>query len=104
MLSFADACFNFEPCFDKPAFCAGSFRKFLVIMAALFVAALASRAYADKPVSFNEQIRPLLNVQCSKCHGGVKEAGNLHLLFRDSALKGGKSGRPRQRSSGRRQH
>ncbi len=49
---------------------------------------------AETPVQFNEQIRPLLNAHCVKCHGGVKEAGNLNLLFRDSALKGGKSGLP----------
>ncbi|MFO1513674.1 MAG: PSD1 and planctomycete cytochrome C domain-containing protein [Verrucomicrobiota bacterium] len=51
-------------------------------------------ASAEATVSFNEQIRPLLNAHCVKCHGGVKEAGNLNLLFRDSALKGGKSGLP----------
>src|SRR5262245_50403879 len=61
---------------------------------ALFVLGALTSASAEKPIQFNEQIRPLLNAQCLKCHGGVKEAGNLHLLFRDSALKGGKSGRP----------
>src|SRR6266478_2341486 len=49
---------------------------------------------AEKPVSFNQEIRPLLNAHCVKCHGGVKETGQLNLLFRDAALKGGKSGRP----------
>ena len=52
------------------------------------------RAPAENPVSFNEQIRPLLNEHCIKCHGGVKEAGDLDLLFRDAALHGGKSGLP----------
>jgi uncharacterized protein DUF1553/uncharacterized protein DUF1549/cytochrome c len=51
-------------------------------------------ARAEKPVSFNEQIRPLLDAHCVKCHGGVKETGKLNLLFRDAALKGGKSGLP----------
>jgi hypothetical protein len=45
-------------------------------------------------VSFNRQIRPLLAENCLKCHGGVKEAGELNLQFRDSALKGGKSHHP----------
>ena len=49
---------------------------------------------AASTVSFNEQIRPLLNARCVKCHGGVKEAGGMNLLFRESALKGGKSGLP----------
>src|SRR6266850_5472030 len=51
-------------------------------------------AGAEKPVSFNQEIRPLLNAHCVKCHGGVKETGGLNLLFRDAALKGGKSGLP----------
>src|SRR5882724_4942270 len=49
---------------------------------------------AEKPVSFNQEIRPLLNAHCVKCHGGVKETGQLNLLFREAALKGGKSGLP----------
>src|SRR5690348_7136553 len=53
-----------------------------------------ARAGAESRVSFNEQIRPLLNARCIKCHGGVKEAGGMNFLFRESALKGGKSGLP----------
>src|SRR5436189_4369638 len=49
---------------------------------------------AQSPVSFHGDIRPLLNAHCLKCHGGVKEAANLNLGFRDSAFKGGKSGLP----------
>jgi len=49
---------------------------------------------AESTIRFNEDIRPLLNANCAKCHGGVKEAGGLDLLFRDLALKGGKSGLP----------
>src|SRR5262245_40770296 len=51
-------------------------------------------AAASEPVSFNRQIRPLLAEQCLKCHGGVKEAGELNLQFREAALKGGKSHEP----------
>src|SRR5262245_53043835 len=58
--------------------------------------ALPSPASGSPPerISFNEQIRPLLNSRCVKCHGGVKQAGGMNLLFRDAALKGGKSGLP----------
>ena len=62
----------------------------LLCLAGCFV----PRAQAENSVSFNEQIRPLLNEHCIKCHGGVKEAGDLDLLFRDAALHGGKSGLP----------
>src|SRR5215207_2957318 len=51
-------------------------------------------ARAERPISFNQQIRPILSETCLKCHGGVKEAGGLNLQFRDEALKGGKSGLP----------
>src|SRR6185503_7697884 len=64
----------------------------LTLSAVLWPAAWMSGA--ESPVRFNEEIRPLLNVHCMKCHGGVKEAGKLHLGFRDSAFKGGKSGLP----------
>ena len=46
----------------------------------------------DAPVDFNTQIRPILNNSCMRCHGGVKQAGGISLLFRDEALKAGKSG------------
>lgn len=45
-----------------------------------------------EPVQFNRDIRPLLNSQCFKCHGGVKEAGGLNLQFRDKALLAGETG------------
>lgn len=43
-------------------------------------------------VSFNRDISPLLNNQCFKCHGGVKEAGELNLQFHDKPLGKGESG------------
>ena len=37
-------------------------------------------------VSFSEQIRPLLNRNCTGCHGGVKQAGGFSLLYKESAF------------------
>ncbi|GAB2779691.1 hypothetical protein GCM10027275_24050 [Rhabdobacter roseus] len=45
-------------------------------------------------VDFNSQIRPILNANCTGCHGGVKTQGNISLLYRESALAKGKSGKP----------
>ena len=45
-------------------------------------------------VDFNRDIRPVLNSKCMRCHGGVKRQGELSLLFRQEALKGGESGIP----------
>ena len=45
-------------------------------------------------VSFNEDIKPILNKHCTTCHGGVKKLGDLSLLFEEEAKKAGKSGNP----------
>jgi mono/diheme cytochrome c family protein len=66
----------------------------LLLSAAGIAAAVVRCSAADKPVNFNQQVRPLLNAHCVKCHGGVKETGKLNLLFRDAALKGGNSETP----------
>ncbi|MCM8530161.1 MAG: PSD1 and planctomycete cytochrome C domain-containing protein [Lentisphaeraceae bacterium] len=42
-------------------------------------------AVGVEKVNFSEQIRPLFNRNCTGCHGGVKEAGGLSLLYKESA-------------------
>lgn len=44
-------------------------------------------------VDFNGAVRPLLNANCTSCHGGVKQAGGLSFVYRDRALAVQKSGR-----------
>ncbi len=43
---------------------------------------------------FNLHVRPIINSQCVKCHGGVKRAGKYNIQFEEEAYKGGESGRP----------
>ncbi|MBO9639110.1 MAG: DUF1553 domain-containing protein [Siphonobacter aquaeclarae] len=45
-------------------------------------------------VDFNTQIKPLINKNCIACHGGVKRAGGLSLLFREEAVAPTESGKP----------
>jgi hypothetical protein len=45
-------------------------------------------------VSFNEHIRPLFAKHCVACHGGVKQASGVSLIYRDKALAEGDSGMP----------
>ncbi|MCS7159798.1 MAG: DUF1549 domain-containing protein, partial [Gemmatales bacterium] len=44
--------------------------------------------------SFNWDVRPILSNRCFKCHGPDLQKGDLDLLNRDKALRGGKSGQP----------
>lgn len=49
-------------------------------------------AVLGQEVRFNRDIRPIFTKHCTSCHGGVKEAGNISLIYRDRALGEGKSG------------
>ena len=44
-------------------------------------------------VDFAHDVRPILNANCTACHGGVKEAGEISFIYRDQALGKGKSGK-----------
>ncbi|MCW1913116.1 PSD1 and planctomycete cytochrome C domain-containing protein [Luteolibacter sp. GHJ8] len=48
---------------------------------------------AEEPVDFNRDVRPLLNKNCTICHGGVKQAGEVSFIFREEALGKGESGK-----------
>ncbi len=52
----------------------------------------AQSAGAERPISFSDDIRPILNKNCIGCHGGVKKAGKISFLFREDAMSKGKSG------------
>jgi hypothetical protein len=45
-------------------------------------------------VDFAREIRPILNANCTACHGGVKEEGGISFIYRDRALGMGESGKP----------
>ena len=48
--------------------------------------------YAET-ISFNQDIRPILIENCTTCHGGVKQAGEVSFIYRQQALGKGKSGK-----------
>ena len=60
------------------------------ITAGIILAAPLTRA-AD-PVDFKRQVRPILEAYCLKCHGAEKPKGDLSLVTRAAALKGGEDG------------
>lgn len=48
---------------------------------------------AEERVSFNAQIRPILNKNCVSCHGGIKQSGGFGLVFAENALRETESGK-----------
>lgn len=61
----------------------------------LFLFLIAACHFSDQPtISFNKDVRPILNAKCLACHGGVKAMGDFSLLFEEDALKETKSGKP----------
>ena len=60
----------------------------------LIAIAVAFSGRGHDEVSFNEDVRPILNQRCITCHGGVKQAGEFSVLFRSEALDTTESGRP----------
>jgi len=67
----------------------------LLLVSGLAAAAVGYSALrgGDK-VDFNTQVKPILNKNCMACHGGVKRAGGLSLLFRSEALAPTESRKP----------
>lgn len=45
-----------------------------------------------KDIDFKREIRPILEVSCLSCHGAEKPKGDLQLLTKATALKGGENG------------
>jgi hypothetical protein len=44
-------------------------------------------------ISYNRDIRPIVNNKCISCHGGVKQSGGFSLLFEEEAKRPSESGK-----------
>ncbi len=67
----------------------------MVLLVALPLAVWQTYEYAQRPrISYNHDIRPIVNNKCIACHGGVKKSGGFSLLFRHEALDTTESGVP----------
>lgn len=57
-------------------------------------AILVPSLHAAEAIEFNRDIRPIFTKHCTSCHGGVKEAGGISLIYREKALSKGESNKP----------
>jgi formylglycine-generating enzyme required for sulfatase activity/mono/diheme cytochrome c family protein len=64
----------------------------LLSLSVSFFAVALPLAHAADPVDFAKQIKPILELNCLKCHGEEQQKGKLRLDTREAAIKGGDSG------------
>ena len=64
----------------------------LWLLATRYKGPLFSRS-SHQRIDFSRDIRPILNQNCTSCHGGVRQKSGVSFIFREEALGKGKSGR-----------
>ncbi len=67
---------------------------FQITWLAIVCLAICSCEPGTKPVSYNQDIRPILNENCLACHGGIKQQGGFSLLFEEDVYQPTESGKP----------
>lgn len=65
----------------------------LQLFSVLVGAALIAGCSSNSDISFNRDIRPILNERCVSCHGGIKRQADLNLLWREDATRPAESGK-----------
>ncbi len=64
-----------------------------LILAATCLAGISIAEQRDA-IDFNRQIRPIFVQHCTECHGGVKQAADLSLVYEDSVAEMIEAGSP----------
>ena len=59
----------------------------------LFIGSCIKFGNEASSISFNRDVRPILNDKCLSCHGGVKANGGFSLLFEEEAFSETESGK-----------
>ena len=64
-----------------------------LILSGIIIAAIPGCAPPEQPISFADDIRPILKDKCMSCHGGVAQQGGLSFLFEAHLYQELKSGK-----------
>ncbi|MGK7397862.1 MAG: DUF1553 domain-containing protein [Candidatus Cyclobacteriaceae bacterium M3_2C_046] len=65
----------------------------IFILSGLFLIIYMVLSPQQDQISFNQDIRPILNDNCLACHGGVKKESGFSLLFEEEAFSPNESGK-----------
>ncbi len=70
-------------------------KKLALILSSVVLLVLITVLTVDKPgeISYNRDIRPIINTKCISCHGGVKQSGGFSMLFEEEAKAPTESGK-----------
>ena len=64
------------------------------VLASVAVVLLIFPGDKNESISFNQDVRPILNENCLVCHGGVRQSGQFSMLFASDAFLDTESGKP----------
>src|SRR5256885_11639630 len=67
-------------------------KRHVLLTASVLLANALSPLRAAERINFEQQIKPILELDCVRCHGAEKPKGGLRLDTRGGALKGGDNG------------
>lgn len=70
-------------------------KPYIIGLSVLLLLVVLFRAIpGEEQISYNRDIRPIINNKCISCHGGVKQSGGFSLLFEEEAKGPTESGKP----------